>query len=90
MTVDPRWMKRRQQLNTRFSTVQRMRDAQDSGLLRQDIPPAHLLLIITNAITQWFEARAMFEGWSELQGADPDSAFLDSVDKVFFEGASRS
>jgi TetR/AcrR family transcriptional regulator len=67
--------------------VERMREAQKSGLLRPDVPPAHLLLIVTNVITQWFEARAMFAGWSELDGDDPDTAFLDSVEKVFFEGA---
>jgi TetR/AcrR family transcriptional regulator len=67
--------------------VARMRDAQNAGLLRPDVPPAHLLLIVTNVITQWFEARAMFGGWSELEGNDPDDAFLDSVEKVFFEGA---
>lgn len=67
--------------------VERMRDAQNSGLLRPDVSPAHLLLIVTNVITQWFEARAMFAGWSELEGDDPDMAFLESVEKVFFEGA---
>ncbi len=67
--------------------VERMRDAQKSGLLRPDIPPAHLLLIVTNVITQWFEARAMFAGWSELEADDPDTAFLESVEKVFFKGA---
>lgn len=68
--------------------VARMRDAQQAGLLRNDVPAAHLLLIVTNVITQWFEARAMFAGWSELQGDDPDSLFLESVEKVFFEGAA--
>lgn len=67
--------------------VERMREAQKCGLLRSDVPPAHLLLIVTNVITQWFEARAMFAGWSELEGEDLDTAFLESVEKVFFEGA---
>lgn len=67
--------------------VERMREAQKSGLLRSDVPPAHLLLIVTNVITQWFEARAMFADWSELEGEDPDTAFLESVEKVFFNGA---
>ncbi len=67
--------------------VSRMRDAQEAGYLRRDVPPAHLLLIIINVITQWFEARAVFRDWSELQGSDPDKAFLESVNKVFFEGA---
>jgi len=67
--------------------VSRMRDAQEAGVLRRDVAPAHLLLIIINVITQWFEARAVFRDWSELQGDDPDSAFLESLYRVFFEGA---
>lgn len=67
--------------------VARMREAQDAGVLRSDIPPAHLLLIMINVITQWFEARAVFAGWSELSGNDPDEAYLSSLEKVFFEGA---
>jgi hypothetical protein len=64
-----------------------MRDAQDAGLLRNDVPPAHLLLIITNAITQWFEARAMFSTWSELAADNMDAAYLESFLKVFLQGA---
>lgn len=67
--------------------VMRMRDAQQAGILRSDIPPAHLLLIMVNVITQWFEARAVFAGWSELGGSDPDESFLESFQKLFFEGA---
>jgi len=71
--------------------VSRMRDAQEAGLLRKDVPPAHLLLIIINAITQWFEARAMFCSWSELASDNMDADFLESFHKVFMEGAgSRS
>jgi len=70
--------------------VERMRTAQAAGLLRKDVPPAHLLLIVINVITQWFEARAIFTGWSELGGGDPDESFFDSVDKVFLEGALAS
>ena len=67
--------------------VNRMRDAQEAGLLRKDVPPAHLLLIIINAITQWFEARAMFCSWSELASDNMDADFLESFHKVFMEGA---
>ena len=68
--------------------VDRMRDAQEAGLLRKDVPPAHLLLIIINAITQWFEARAMFCSWSEMASDDMDAAFLESFHKVFLHGAA--
>ena len=67
--------------------VERLRDAQRAGLLRSDVPPAHLLLILINVITQWFEARAVFRDWSELAGDDPDTSFLSSLERVFFEGA---
>lgn len=67
--------------------VDRMRQAQKAGILRDDVPPSHLLLILINAITQWFEAKAVFGTWSELQGEDPDRAFLESFEKVYFEGA---
>jgi TetR/AcrR family transcriptional regulator len=67
--------------------VQRLGGAQQAGYLRSDVPPAHLLLILINVITQWFEARAVFSSWSELQGSDPDAAFLDSLITIFFEGA---
>lgn len=69
--------------------VSRLRDAQEAGILRADVPPAHLLLILVNAITQWFEARAVFAGWSELQGSDPDAVFLRSLQTIFLEGALR-
>lgn len=68
--------------------VERMRAAQNAGLLRKDVPPAHLLLIIINAITQWFEARAMFCSWGELVSDNMDSAFLESFHKVFMQGAA--
>jgi TetR/AcrR family transcriptional regulator len=67
--------------------VARLRAAQEAGLLRSDVPPAHLLLIVINAITQWFEAKAMFCSWSELAADDMDQAFLKSFHKVFLEGA---
>jgi TetR/AcrR family transcriptional regulator len=67
--------------------VARMRDAQQAGILRRDVPPSHLLLILINVITQWFEARAVFGGWSELPGPDADAAFLQSLQTVFLEGA---
>jgi TetR/AcrR family transcriptional regulator len=67
--------------------VARLRDAQQAGILRADVPPSHLLLILINVITQWFEARAVFSGWSELRGADADSAFLQSLETVLLEGA---
>lgn len=65
----------------------RMRAAQEAGLLRKDVPPSHLLLIIINCITQWFEARAIFSSWGEMVAENMDEAFLQSFHKVFLDGA---
>ena len=67
--------------------VERMREAQQAGLLRDDVPAAHVLLIVINVITRWFEARHMFRGWDELAGKDMDDQFLESVKRVIFGGA---
>lgn len=67
--------------------LKRMREGQDAGLLRKDIPAAHLLLILINAITQWFEARKIFSTWSELQSENIDEAYMESLIRVVFEGA---
>jgi TetR/AcrR family transcriptional regulator len=67
--------------------VARMREAQAAGILRADVPAAHLLLIVINVITRWFEARHMFEEWLGSASADRDGEFLDNVLKVLFEGA---
>jgi len=66
----------------------RMRAAQKAGILRNDVPPSHLLLIIINTITQWFEARAIFSSWGEMAAENMDDAFLASFHKVFLEGAA--
>ncbi|MDX1379735.1 MAG: TetR/AcrR family transcriptional regulator [Xanthomonadales bacterium] len=68
--------------------VEQMQRAQTAGLLRDDVPAAHLLLMMIHCITQWFESRHMFRDWSELQGEGVDDAYLDSLLKVFFEGAT--
>ena len=67
--------------------AERMRAAQQAGILRDDVPPSHLLLIIINAITQWFEARAIFSSWGELAAENMDEAYLESFKKVFLQGS---
>ncbi len=66
----------------------RLQQAQDRGLLREDINTAHLLLLVINASTQWFEARGMFANWSALeQDEELDQRFLDSLLDIVFHGA---
>jgi len=67
--------------------VARMAEAQRAGILRSDVPAAHLLLVILNIVTRWFEAHHLFAGWSELGVGDRDRAFLASVHKIVLEGA---
>jgi len=67
--------------------VARMEEAQRAGLLRDDVPAAHLLMVILNVVTRWFEARHLVEGWDRLEAGGRDEAFLDSVHKIVLEGA---
>ncbi|MGD9264545.1 MAG: TetR/AcrR family transcriptional regulator [Lysobacterales bacterium] len=85
MERDPK----RSRMNTRQLEpfVARMHEAQEAGILRDDVPAAYLLLILINVLTRWFEARHLFSGWEALGAGDADRKFLDGVYKVFFEGA---
>ena len=67
--------------------VARMREAQQAGILREDIPAAHMLLTIVHVVTRWFEAHHLFSDWEELGSGDTDRAFLDSVHKILLEGS---
>ena len=67
--------------------VDRMRAAQEAGILRRDIPPAHILLALIHMITRWFEARHLFSGWDALGEEDIDERYLESVHKLILEGA---
>ncbi len=80
------------QMNTRLLEpfLQRMREAQQAGILRDDIPAAHLLLTIVHVVTRWFEAQHLFSDWDQLGGGDADRAFLESVHKILMEGALSS
>lgn len=83
---------KRSRMNTRQLEpfVARMREAQQAGILRDDVPAAYLLLILINSLTRWFEARHLFGNWEALGDGDTDRQFLDSVYKVFLEGALTS
>ena len=62
-----------------------MSDAQKAGQLRNDVLPAHLLLVIIKAITRWFEARVVFNVWIKWEREDSDASVLDCLSQVFFE-----
>lgn len=63
--------------------AERIRQAQQQGLLRADLNPAHVVTLFVNACTQWFTARAHHSQWP---GVGSDEEYLDDFLKVFFEG----
>jgi len=63
--------------------AERIRQAQEHGLLRADVNPAHVVTTFVNACTQWFEARAHHSQWP---GVGSDEDYLDDFLKIFMEG----
>ncbi len=63
--------------------AERIRQAQDRGLLRADVNPTHVVTMFVNACTQWFEARAHHGQWP---GMGQDQDYLDDFLKIFMEG----
>jgi TetR/AcrR family transcriptional regulator len=63
--------------------AERVRQAQEAGLLRDDINPTHVVTIFVHACTQWFQARALHARWP---GIGDDDAFLQDFLKLFMAG----
>ena len=63
--------------------AERVRQAQERGLLRADVNPAHVVTTFVNACTQWFEARAHHSQWP---GVGDDAEYLEDFLKIFMEG----
>lgn len=63
--------------------AERVRQAQEEGLLRADVNPTHVVTIFVSLCTQWFEAREHHIDWP---GMGTDDEFLDDFLKVFMEG----
>jgi TetR/AcrR family transcriptional regulator len=63
--------------------AERVRQAQQRGLLRADVNPAHVVTTFVNACTQWFEARAHHSQWP---GVGDDDEYLEDFLKIFMEG----
>ena len=63
--------------------AERVRQAQQAGLLRADINPTHVVTIFVHACTQWFQARAHHARWP---GIGDDEAFLQDFLKLFMSG----
>ena len=63
--------------------AERVRQAQQRGLLRADVNPAHVVTMFVNACTQWFEARTHHSQWP---GVGSDEEYLEDFLKMFMEG----
>lgn len=63
--------------------AERVRQAQERGLLRTDINPTHAVTIFINVCTHWFEAHKHHAAWP---GIGSDEEFLDDFLKVFMDG----
>ena len=63
--------------------AERVRQAQQRGLLRADVNPAHVVTMFVNGCTQWFTARAHHSQWP---GVGNDQEYLDDFLKIFMEG----
>lgn len=61
----------------------RIRQAQEQGLMRADINPTHVVTIFINACTQWFETREHHADWP---GMGTDEQYLDDFLRVFLQG----
>lgn len=51
--------------------ISRIEAAQNLGIIRADINPAHLLILLINSVTQWFEVQSQIMSWPTLAD-DPD------------------
>lgn len=66
----------------------RVKRAQQRGLLRDDINPTHVVTTFINACSQWFQTRYQHCNW---QGMGSDAEYLDDFLKIFMDGlAPRS
>ncbi|AKS41381.1 TetR/AcrR family transcriptional regulator [Wenzhouxiangella marina] len=63
--------------------AQRIRQAQENGLLRDDVNPTHVVTMFISLCTQWFQAREHHRAWP---GMGQDQEFLDDFLKVLMEG----
>lgn len=61
----------------------RVRRAQERGLLRDDVNPTHVVTTFINACSQWFQTRDQHRNWL---GMGSDAEYLDDFLKIFMDG----
>lgn len=63
--------------------AERVAQAQEAGIFRNDVNPVHVVTLFILACTQWFQARAHHSQWP---GMGDDDAFLDDFLKIYMSG----
>jgi TetR/AcrR family transcriptional regulator len=63
--------------------AERVRQAQEAGLLRADVNPTHVVTMFVILCTEWFQSRDHHSDWP---GMGNDAEFLDDFLKVYMEG----
>jgi len=63
--------------------AERVRQAQERGLLRDDVNPTHVVTIFIHACTQWFETRRLHSDWP---GVGTHDEYLDDFLNIFMDG----
>ncbi|HVS16768.1 MAG TPA: TetR family transcriptional regulator [Thermoanaerobaculia bacterium] len=67
--------------------LERIRDQQKRGRIRDDIEPRHVVVLFVSMCTQWFMTRANWvTSLDEEARRVEDQRYLDALLKVFFEG----
>ena len=63
--------------------AERVRQAQQTGSIRPDVNPAHVVCTFVHACTHWFEARSHHESWP---GIGSDEEYLNDFLRIFMDG----
>lgn len=61
----------------------RIREAQQAGLLRDDVNPTHVVTLFVHACSHWFQAKSHHSGWP---GMGDDQAYLADFLRIFMAG----
>ena len=69
--------------------LERLKEAQDNGVLRNDVNPMFILMTFLGLTELWFEKKSQFmriEGKIESSSEGSDEAYLDAMLEIFFRG----
>jgi TetR/AcrR family transcriptional regulator len=71
--------------------VAKLKEMQEAGMLRPDVDARFILFTFVGLAQHWFQDRAHFLEDFDTAGLpdDLDQAYLDAIQKIFFEGVLR-